>query len=1095
MGVEGLDACDGSVAQGERKEERGSAGSGDGRWVAENSDSDRLLRTLFRVVPDACWAADPQGRMTRVNQALCSLCGFSREDLLGRSWTEIFSEPGSMNGVEFNARVATDGLARVETVLKTREGQEIPVLLSVGPWGDSEHGNVGVCRDLRPARAQECALRERNKELECLYGLAKLIETPGLKLSDMLERAVNLLLPAWRFPDLAGARLQFGEKTYQTSSFRETTHRLWSELRVHGESVGTVEVAYLHQPPVGNGSPFLEEERALLDAVAERLGRVIERVQNEAALEASNARLQALWSVSSLEGANIKTVADHVLKTITQMTGSQYGFYGFMDDDETEMTIHSWSGEAMKDCSLVDRPSCFKISEAGLWAEAVRQRSPLVVNDYEAWSRGKRGTPEGHVPLKKLLVVPFFSRGRIGSLAAVANRDRDYDQHDVQQLDTFLFSIQAIVDAKRAEERVQESHRLLSNLASLVPGVIYQYRLYPDGRSAFPYASPGMKLIYGVTPEAVREDASVVFGRLHPEDYGRVSEAIQESARSLETFYCEFRVELPEQGLRWRWSQAQPERLDDGSTLWHGIILDITDQKEARLALEHAHQLMRYIIEHNRSAIAVHDRDLNYVYVSQRYLDDYKVEASEVIGKHHYEVFPDLPQKWRDVHQRALAGEVCSSEDDPYEKEDGTLEWTRWECRPWYEADGSIGGIIVYTEVTTDRKRAEEERLRLEAQLQHAQKMESIGRLAGGVAHDFNNMLGVILGRAEMCLDEIPEGLRLHHNLQEIQKAARRSADLTRQLLAFARKQTVAPQVLDLNDTVEGMLKMLRRLIGEDIDLVWSPGSHGGRIKVDPSQIDQVLANLCVNARDAISGQGRINIETASVTVDLVSAESRPGWVAGDFICLTVQDNGCGMDDEVLSNLFEPFFTTKGVGEGTGLGLATVYGIVKQNGGFIDVESEPGKGTRFGVYFPEEATTRPAAMADPPPDALKTGHETVFLVEDEPSILSMGVAMLERLGYQVLSASRPLEAMNLAERHQGTIDLLITDVIMPEMNGRDLADKLSQRYPEIKCLFMSGYTADVIAHNGILDQGLYFMQKPFSMMDLSVNVRRVLDEG
>ncbi len=661
------------------------------------------------------------------------------------------------------------------------------------------------------------------------------------------------------------------------------------------------------------------------------------------------------------------------------------------------------------------------------------------------------------------------------------------------------------------------------------------------------------------------------------------------------------------------------------SIAWEGkpavlsIGVDISERKQAEAALSHSHDLMRYIIEHANSAVAVHDRDLNYIYVSQRYLEQYKVQEKDVIGRHHYEVFPDLPQKWREVHQRALAGEVTRSERDDYPREDGTVEWTRWECRPWYEADSAtIGGFVIYTEVITDRvlaeealraseefqramieasplgivslsleghvtswnaaaegmfgwperevlgkrlpfvpqdqqaasmafiedaaagdafpqtertclrkdgspieisvstaplcdsdgrvkavmlmieditdlKQAEEERAKLQDQLQQAQKMEAVGRLAGGVAHDYNNMLGVIMGYTELALEKLAPENPVRPDLEEVMSAALRSKDITRQLLAFSRQQTIAPRLLDLNATVESMLKMLRRLIGEDIDLAWLPGSRVWPVFLDPSQLDQILVNLCVNARDAIADVGKVTIETGTKTFDDAYCAAHAEFVPGDYVLLSVSDDGCGMDKKTQELLFEPFFTTKKVGKGTGLGLATVFGIVRQNEGFINVYSEPGQGTTFRIYLPRHHVAaepdRPKATARP--DA--RGDETVLLVEDEPSILRMTTKMLERLGYRVLKAGTPQEALRLAETHAGGIDLLMTDVVMPTMNGRELSGRLQGFCPNLKVLFMSGYTANVIAHHGVLDEGVQFIQKPFSKPDLAAKVREVLD--
>ncbi len=405
--------------------------------------------------------------------------------------------------------------------------------------------------------------------------------------------------------------------------------------------------------------------------------------------------------------------------------------------------------------------------------------------------------------------------------------------------------------------------------------------------------------------------------------------------------------------------------------------------------------------------------------------------------------------------------------------------------KPGYKA-GTVQDV-------TEHKAAEKKQSGLEAQLQQARKMESVGRLAGGVAHDFNNMLGVILGHTELALEQVAPSQPLHADLEEIRKAAARSASLVRQLLAFARKQTVMPKVLDLNEMVGSMLAMLHRLIGENIDVRWQPGAGLWSVKMDPSQIDQILANLCVNARDAISGVGGLVIATGNSTLDegycAVHAECAPG----QYVRLAVSDDGCGMDKDTLSRLFEPFFTTKPMGAGTGLGLAMVYGAVKQNGGHIEVSSEVTRGTTFTIYLPRHVDKVVPARAEGSTRLLPSGHETILLVEDEPSILTLTEKLLERQGYTVLAANTPGEAIRLAEQHVGEIHLVMTDVVMPEMNGRVLARSLLALHPQIKRLFMSGYPADVIACHGVLDAGVQFIQKPFTTDTLTTKVRDALD--
>jgi signal transduction histidine kinase len=387
---------------------------------------------------------------------------------------------------------------------------------------------------------------------------------------------------------------------------------------------------------------------------------------------------------------------------------------------------------------------------------------------------------------------------------------------------------------------------------------------------------------------------------------------------------------------------------------------------------------------------------------------------------------------------------------------------------------------------------AEQHREEMEVQLRQAQKMEAVGRLAGGVAHDYNNMTNVIMGYTELALERINVNDPLYDDLQEINKAARRSMELTRQLLAFARCQAIAPQILDINQAVASMLKMLQRLIGEDVELIWCPGRQLWPIQIDPSQVDQILANLCVNARDAISGVGKVIIETANAEFDDDYCALHRGFIPGEFTNLTVSDDGAGMDPTTLEKIFEPFFSTKTIGRGTGLGLATVYGIVKQNQGFINVYSEPERGTTFKIYFPRVIGKSVEILSEGATDIALGNSETVLLVEDEIAILRMVERLLKQLGYQVLAVQSPLEAIAMAKRHPEKIDVLLTDVVMPELNGKDLADRLRNLFPELRVLFMSGYTANIILHRGILDKDVSMIQKPFSKKELSAKVREVL---
>ena len=539
--------------------------------------------------------------------------------------------------------------------------------------------------------------------------------------------------------------------------------------------------------------------------------------------------------------------------------------------------------------------------------------------------------------------------------------------------------------------------------------------------------------------------------------------------------------------IRWADVSASLRRDAQGTPLYFmTTIVDITERKQTEEALRASEELQRAMIECSPVALYSVDRDgrvLTWNSSAERMFD---WRADEVIGRLLPIVPDDMREEFDGLRKQVMSGgSFFGRELTRQDKEDNRIP-IRLSSAPIRNDQDAIVGIMAAAEDVS-------EQARLSTQLSQAQKLESVGRLAGGVAHDYNNMLNVIIGYTELAREKLVPDDPLQEDLQEISDAARRSAEITRQLLAFARRQTIAPRVLDLNETVESMLKMLRRLIGEDIDLAWEPGAELWPVHMDPAQVDQVLANLLINARDAITGVGKITIETDNVRLDENYAADRAGFVSGDYVLLAVSDDGGGMDKKTRNNLFEPFFTTKGVGHGTGLGLATVYGIVRQNDGFINVYSEPGQGATFKIYLPRHAGERAAAPAEIPVQIPRGHGETILVAEDEEAVLQLTQKILTGLGYTVLTASSPTAALAMAEETTA-IDLLMTDVVMPEMNGRELAEKVQALLPAgLKILFTSGYTANVIAHHGILEEGVHFIQKPFNRTDLAEKVREALE--
>jgi signal transduction histidine kinase/ActR/RegA family two-component response regulator len=420
-------------------------------------------------------------------------------------------------------------------------------------------------------------------------------------------------------------------------------------------------------------------------------------------------------------------------------------------------------------------------------------------------------------------------------------------------------------------------------------------------------------------------------------------------------------------------------------------------------------------------------------------------------------------------------------------KKDGSLYEEDATISPIRDASGKLSGFVAVKRDVTDR-------LQLEEQLRQAQKMESVGRLAGGVAHDFNNLLTVINGYSGFLLKKLKAGDPLREYADEIKAAGERAASLTKQLLAFSRKQLIEPKVLDLNTTIRQSAPMLQRLIGEDITLQTHLDDSLGKVLADPDQMHQVIMNLALNARDAMPDGGKVDIETRNVELSVESSSAiRPDTLPGRYVRVTMTDNGQGMDETTRQQIFEPFFTTKELGRGTGLGLATVYGIIRQGGGWVDVASEVGVGTSFQVYLPQvdvSGTTELAGAGGPTEAAV----ETLLVVEDQESVRSFAVAALKGEGYRVIEASDGNEAIAVAGRHPEGLHLLLTDVVMPGMNGKELSERLRALHPNMKVLFISGYTADVIAHRGVLDPGVAFLHKPFNPEELAAKVREVLSD-
>lgn len=600
--------------------------------------------------------------------------------------------------------------------------------------------------------------------------------------------------------------------------------------------------------------------------------------------------------------------------------------------------------------------------------------------------------------------------------------------------------------------------------------------------------SPELYELWGVqpgTPMGIAESLAAI----HEDDREAIHVALGVAIDRRADYRCEFRIHHPVHGERWMASYGQVARDQSGRpTHLLGISLDVTERK--RLAEERDALLARLQLQFERMPLAYvqFDADLR--------VTDWNPAAERIFGFRKDEVLgmgppyeKIVPESFRaeaaPLLARIQAGDMGAHSVNPNLTKDGRTITCEWFNTPLLDEGGRFTGLLCLAQDLT-------ERLLLEEQFMQAQKMEAVGQLAGGVAHDFNNLLTIISGYSELLLDMMGTGNSMRESVTAISEASERAASLTRQLLAFSRKTVLSPKVLDLNDVVRETEKLLRRLIGEDVLLTTVLDAKISKVKVDPGQLGQILMNLAVNARDAMTKNAKLTIETRNVVLDREYSLLRPDVKPGSYVMLSVSDNGIGMTAEVKARIFEPFYTTKQPGEGTGLGLAVVLGIVKQSNGHVDVDSEPGLGTTFKIYFPSAVEKQSASNAIDP-STPRRGTEKILLVEDEDGVRGLAVLALQTYGYKVLAACNGKEMMRLVEQHKSGFDLMVTDVVMPGMSGPDLAKSLRPLFPLMKVVYCSGYTDDAVVRHGILQEKVAFLQKPYTPLALVKKVRQVLD--
>jgi len=734
-----------------------------------------------------------------------------------------------------------------------------------------------------------------------------------------------------------------------------------------------------------------------------------------------------------------------------------------------------------------------------LTEEVFRTRSSLLIqmdDRKELARRFPRLLPSIEAKFKSLLSVPLFSKDQvIGVLHIRSTKTNAYSQRDLKlaervghQIAGAIANAQLFAERKKMEEALRTERQKFQMLSEHAPfGMVM---IDQDG--TFAYINPKFKELFGYDLKDVPNGRSW-FRKAYPDPSYRHN-VISAWMHDLRIFA---RGEKRPRVFTVTCKDATEKivnfisvQLGTGEHLM--TCEDITEQMRVEEILRESEEKYRTLFEGSKDAVFITTRQGKFVDFNQSFLDLFGYSKDELMSLHAQETYvhpEDRRRFQKEIEQKGFVRDY----ELKLRKKDGKEMDCLLSASVRRGKDGTILGYQGMIRDITERKRAEQEMRILEEQLLQSQKMEAVGRLAGGIAHDFNNILTIIKGYSQLSLSELKEDDPLRENVEGMQKAADRASDLIRKILAFSRRQVMEMRVLDLNGLLMELDKLLRRIIGEDIDLVTVLAEDLGRVKVDPGQIEQVILNLAVNAKDAMPNGGKLTIETANAELDEAYARSHIAVTPGPHVMLSVSDTGTGMPPEVKERIFEPFYTTKENGKGTGLGLSTVYGIVKQSGGNIWVYSEPGQGTTFKIYLPRLEELKEEIPEKMVREELARGSETIMVVEDEEELRKLAVRILGKQGYTVLEASQGQEALLICEKHEQPIHLLITDVIMPGMSGRELSERLLSLHPEIKILYMSGHTNGAIIRHGVLEVGVKLLQKPFTPDALVRKVREVLE--